>query len=157
MSSELGNVIIATWPKYIAYEKGDAKDSKIADYYNAKSGAVQDPDSFFYLKTGPDIFLMAMAIGVETGNFTALKNSANNIPKSALSDNAIWIMISVALAEEKSNLHTLQNGDEIVRICEEYANYGINKLITMDQAGGTVGDLQKKFEEKFLNLLELNE
>ena len=142
------------WPKYIAYNK---KDTRISDFYSdkGKEGARNKRQSFFYEKTGLDIFLMAMALGKDIGSKTPIPSGgkANNLPTSSLSDTGMWAMISVALSEKDSNLNTLDDGTKIYEICEGYANTGILPLITMDETG-EIGNYQKQFEDKFKKYIE---
>ena len=142
------------WPKYIAYNK---KDTRISDFYSdkGKEGARNKKQSFFYEKTGLDIFLMAMALGKDIGSKTPIPKGgrANNLPTSSLTDATMWAMISVALSEEDSDLNTLTDGKKIYGICEGYANTGILPLITMDETG-EIGNYQKHFEDKFKKYIE---
>ena len=146
--------IRANWPKYIGYNKSNAK---VELYYDdkKKEGAKNKKTSFFYGKTGLDIFLMAMALGKEIGGMTPTPKGgrANNLPTSSLTDAAMWSMISVALSEEDSNLGTLTDGKKIYEICEGYANTGIIPLINLDETG-EIGNYQKHFEDKFKKYIE---
>ena len=141
--------IKANWPRNLSYSSKD----DIKKYYST-FGAVKLPHSFFYEKMAVDIFLMAMAIGKDIGTITPIRGGkVNNLPTQSLTDAAIWAMISIALSEEGSDLNTLEDGTEIFRICEGYANTGINTLITLDNTG-EVGNWAKRFEEKFEKHLE---
>ena len=120
-----------------------------------KDGAKNKKTSFFYGKTGLDIFLMAMALGKDIGSSTPIPKGgkANNLPTSSLTDAAMWAMISVALSEEDSDLDTLTDGKKIYEICEGYANTGILPLITLDETG-EIGNYQSQFEDKFKKYIE---
>ena len=56
----------------------------------------------------------------------------------------VWGMIAVAMAEKDSDLNTLDKGNEMVKICEEYANTGMKTLIVMD---GTPEGMEEKFDD----------
>ena len=156
MSDDIVDVgtIRANWPKYIGYNKSNAK---VELYYDdkKKEGAKNKKTSFFYGKTGLDIFLMAMALGKEIGSMTLTPKGgrANNLPTSSLTDATMWAMISVALSEEDTDLDTLTDGKKIYEICEGYANTGILPLITLDETG-EIGNYQSQFEDKFKKYIE---
>jgi hypothetical protein len=152
-SFDLG-AITGNWAKNIAFEGKADKDGKrrIADYYS-QQGAVKSPSSFFYEKNALDIFLLAMAVGKSYGIRTKLVKKALNLPKNSLTEKQTWAMIAVALAEDESDIFTLKNGTEIYRICEEYANGGIEQVIDWD-IGGVTGDTNRQFREKFEEFLQ---
>ena len=156
MSDDVVDVgtIRANWPKYISYNKSD---TRVELYYDdkKKEGAKNKKTSFFYGKTGLDIFLMAMALGKDIGSKTPIPKGgkANNLPTSSLTDATMWAMISVALSEEDSDLDTLTDGKKIYEICEGYANTGILPLITLDETG-EIGNYQSQFEDKFKKYIE---
>ena len=156
MSDDVVDVgtIRANWPKYIGYNKSN---TKIEIYYDDKKndGAKNKKTSFFYGKTGLDIFLMAMALGKDIGSSTPIPKGgkANNLPTSSLTDATMWAMISVALSEEDTDLDTLTDGKKIYEICEGYANTGILPLITLDETG-EIGNYQSQFEDKFKKYIE---
>ena len=156
MSDDIVDVgtIRANWPKYIGYNKSNAK---VELYYDdkKKEGAKNKKTSFFYGKTALDIFLMAMALGKDIGSKTPIPKGgkANNLPTSSLTDATMWAMISVALSEEDTDLDTLTDGKKIYEICEGYANTGILPLITLDETG-EIGNYQSQFEDKFKKYIE---
>lgn len=146
--------ITGNWPKNLSYEGEDtASGNRIKNYFSSGNGAHKKKESFFYDKTALDIFLMAMSVGKDLGVRTKLKKKQANLPTKTLSENQIWAMISVVLSEENSNLETLEDGNAIFTICEEYANGGIETVMDWDESGET-GNKFKKFIEKFEEKLE---
>ncbi len=144
--------ITGNWPKNISYSSKD----RIKQYYGTITGkgATTQKHSFFYGKNAIDIFLMAMSVGKSLGKLIPITGgTASNIPKTALKDETLWAMVSVVLSTEKSDLDTLKDGREIYRICEGYANGGIETVIDWDETGET-GNLIKRFNEKFESFLD---
>ncbi len=143
--------LIADWPDYLSYDKSD---KQVVDYFNSESGAIKRSESFFYEKHLSDIFLYAMAIGKTLDERKPLKQRSISIPKSVFLEDEVWVMISVAMSTKEADLHTLENQKEkeIARICEEYANAGIYRLIALDRQTG--GDKQRPFELEIEKLIE---
>lgn len=142
--------ITGNWAKNISFSSKD----RIKKYYSNTLGAVTEKHSFFYQKNLIDIFLMAMAVGKSLGALVPLsEGKTSNIPKNVLKEKSLWSMISVVLSEDDSKLDTLKDGNEIYRICEGYANGGIETVIDWDETGET-GNLIKRFEEKFESFLD---
>jgi hypothetical protein len=55
------------------------------------------------------------------------------MPTDALKAEEIWLMTAVALAEPGSTIDILTRPVEIVNICEQYANAGIQVLMELDK------------------------
>lgn len=122
----------AGWPHDLSYDKSN---SKADDFYSSIKGAITEPSSIFYGKRQIDIFLLAMAVGYEEKRRKKVSRHSRSIRRDALSEREVWMMCSVALAEEKT-LDLLANPSHVIQICEEYANGGIDTLIRMDEYGG---------------------
>jgi len=93
----------------------------------------------------PDIFLLSLVLGLKHGKKKKLMNSSNLFRVSELGED-VWIALSIGYAELK-DIHVFENKDgarEAFRVCEEYANSGIEIL----------NDLMKKPSEFTLNLIE---
>lgn len=93
----------------------------------------------------PDIFLLSLVLGLKHGKPKKITNSGNLFRVNELGDD-VWIALSIGYAELK-DLHVFENKDgarEAFRICEEYANAGIDIL----------NDLMKKPSEFTLYLIE---
>ena len=142
--------ITGNWGKNISY---DGKEPRIAEYFGGARKAINNPSSFFYQKTALDIFLLAMAVGKHYGIRKKIENARQNLPKNSLTDKQTWAMIATALAEEKSDIMTLKDGSQIYKICEEYANGGIDEVIDWDEGGSTTNTI-KQFLDKFDEFLD---
>lgn len=95
----------------------------------------------------PDIFLLSLVLGLKYGKRKKLSNSSNLFRiNELLNNNNIWILLSVGYNELKdvSVFETTQGAKEAFKICEEYANSGIDIL----------NDLMKKPSDFVLNLTE---
>jgi len=142
--------ITGNWGKNISYDGGN---EKVLNYFGGSRKAVNSPSSFFYGKTALDIFQLAMAVGKYYGARKKLVNARQNLPKNSLTEKQTWAMIAVALAEEESNIFTLKDGGQIYRICEEYANGGIEMVMDWDETGSNTNTI-KQFLGKFQEFLE---
>ena len=121
------------WPHDMSYDKDNAEAAR---FYGVSGGdgAVGDDTSIFHRKRQVDIFLLAMSIGRAKNNRKKVARPSMSIRRDALTEKEVWIMCSVALAAEK-RLEVLADPARIVRICEEYANGGIDELMRMDKSG----------------------
>ncbi len=138
------------WPFNMSFEQSD---DEIVNFYSTsieREGAVVKKDSFFYKKRQLDIFLLAMAIGVDSGKREKIKKRSNTIRRDALTEKESWWMCAVALSVEPE-LSTLADGKKIVNICEEFANGGIRDLIYLDKNPGIETERYEEFFEKKLN------
>jgi len=98
---------------------------------------------------------MAMAIGRNRDDcrlWNELENAkkVKSMPKSALHEEEIWLMTSIAIAHENST-KVISDPKRIVEICEGYANGGIGVLMSWDGAGTL-----DRYEEEILRLSEKN-
>lgn len=148
MSSELSKKLTIDWPKNMSY---DTSDERISDYFSERVGVVTKRGSIFYKKRLIDVFLFAMALGKQKGLRTPLDKKSISMPTDALKEEEIWLMSSVALSEKESDLDILTKPEEIVKICEEYANTGVKHLIALD-FGTSLSDPLEPYEK----LLEEN-
>ena len=120
------------WPHDMSYDKANDEAAKFYDILGAES-AIGADTSMFYKRRQVDIFLLAMAIGYARKNRKKVARPSMSIRRDALREKEVWMMCSVALAEE-SRLEVLADPPRVVRICEEYANGGINDLMKMDKS-----------------------
>lgn len=135
--------IVADWPDDISY---DSSDDKIKNYYSQSDGAVSKRSSIFHGKRLLDIFMFSLALGKNTGYRTPLNSKSKSMPKEALTEEEIWLMTCIALLEKNGDLNVLTDPREIVNICEEYANTGIRKLLSID-LGSSISDPLAPYEE----------
>jgi hypothetical protein len=141
--------IVADWPEFLSY---DNSDEKIKSFYSEHAGEKTKKSSIFYEKRLLDIFLLAMAIGKQSGGGRLkLASKSRTMPRNALTEEEIWIMTCVAFEEKEGDLNVLSDPKELVNICEEYANAGIRKLMALDY-GSSITDPLEQYE----NLLTKN-
>ena len=93
----------------------------------------------------PEIFLLSLVLGVKHGKKKKLLNSSNLFRINELGNN-VWITLSIGYSELKdtSIFETKEGARMAFKVCEEYANFGIDIL----------NDLMKKPPEFTLNLIE---
>ena len=116
----------------MSYDKANDEAAKFYDI-TSDGSAIGADTSIFYKRRQIDIFLLAMAIGFARKNRKKVTRPSMSIRRDALREKEVWMMCSVALAEE-GRLEVLADPPRVVRICEEYANGGINELIKMDKS-----------------------
>ena len=141
MSKKIAKRIQADWPTHLSFDKSDGS---IEAFYNSVSGRVAEKASIFYGKRQIDIFLLAMAIGVEQKNREKVKKPSDSIRRDALTEKEVWMMCSVALAEEP-RLDILADSKELIMICQEYANGGIKTLMALEKSGSNVSGQYEEF------------
>jgi len=76
------------------------------------------------------IFLYAMAIGWYSKQRIPLKKKKASIPSSSISEKERWLLNAIAVAETR-DIDIIRDGEEVAKIAEEYANYGIDILYNM--------------------------
>ena len=93
----------------------------------------------------PDIFLLSLVLGLKHGKKKKIINSSNLFRVNELGNN-VWITLCIGYSELKdiSVFETKEGAREAFKICEEYANSGIDIL----------NELMKKPSEFTINLLE---
>lgn len=140
MTRQIAKRIQADWPLNLSFDKSD---SDIVDFYSSIKGRIATKHSIFHEKRQIDIFLLAMAIGVEQDNREKLRSPSNSIRRDALTEKETWMMCSVALATNPQ-LDILANSEELIRICQEYANGGIKTLMAWEKSARDITDAYAK-------------
>ncbi len=146
MSKKIAKRIQADWPLHLSFDKSDAN---IENFYSSINGTITEKGSIFYGKKQTDIFLLAMAIGKEEENRVKLKKHSESIRRDALEEKEVWMMCSVALAEE-SSLDILAKSKDLIKICEEYANGGIKTLMAENKRGSDISSPYEDFLEEVI-------
>lgn len=159
--SKKATELISNWPDKISYPSGSEESwGKVATFYSQKDGAISQPGSIFFNKDEKtrllQIFITSMCIGKNRENFLpwdslkGVKPQAN-MPKSALKEDEIWLMTSIAISHHGST-DVVNDPKQIVAICEGYANGGISLLMswdskkTLDEYEKELSDLIKKLK-----------
>ena len=147
MSKKIAKRIQADWPLHLSYDKSDPN---IESFYSSIEGRVTEKASIFHDKRQIDIFLLAMAIGVEQNNREKIKKPSDSIRRDALTEKEVWMMCSVALAEDP-RLGVLADSKELIKICQEYSNGGIKTLMVLEKGGN---DVKGEYEDFLTQAIE---
>ena len=144
MSNKIAMRLQADWPRDMSYDKRDPESEK---FYSTVDGAINERTSIFYGRRQIDIFLLAMSLGYAEENRKKLRQPSRTIRRDALTEKEVWMMCSVALAEEKS-LEVLADPPRVIRICEEYANGGMQTLISVNRRSGSASEPYEELIEE---------
>ena len=93
---------------------------------------VMDDNSIFKSHSKTDVYVMAATLGFYFKESIEVKNKQDLFVSTTLgsdSSEKIWIMKSLAISN--SGLDVLKSMKEIVKICDAYANAGIDRLYQM--------------------------
>jgi len=115
-------------------------EKKKREIYNKLKNSVIFKDT----RGNPDIFLLSLALGLKYGKRKKISNSSNLFRINELR-NDVWITLSIGFSElgDIAVFETKEGARMAFKICEEYANSGIEVL----------NDLMKKPSEFILNLI----
>lgn len=147
--------LTAGWPK-VGYDK---KDERVLQFYAKMSGTVADRKSFFARKKLADVFIFAMALGKNADIKKPYDNKGDrrdtiDMEYIATTPEYVWMMIAIAIEESGGDLTIFDDPKtKIIDVCEQYANYGIQLLMDMEQRVNT-SDPYIGYEEKFEELLD---
>ena len=137
--------IAVEWPPYLSYDKSRGDVDK---FYDGTNGAIKSRDSIFYNRRLIDIFLLALAVGKQIKSRRKLKKPSITLSRDALTPTEIWMMCSVVLADSEADLETVADPKTIVRVCEEYANGGIDIVMNADNRSHT--EFYERMLEEYL-------
>lgn len=145
--------LTAGWPK-VGYDQQD----QVLAFYAKRSGTTTDRKSFFDRKKLADVFIFAMALGKHAGIKKPYDNRRDrrdtiDMEYFAVTPEYIWMMIAIAIEESGGDLTIFEDPKtKIIDVCEQYANYGIQLLMSMEDRAN-VSDPYIGYEEKFEELL----
>lgn len=131
------------FPEYASYE---VDDREIYEDFKTKLS------SFFYKYDYTKIFLAAMALGYIKNERQPLKKRSRTIPTNHFTLEERWMIISVALDQEK-DISILKNEAKILTMAEEYANTGIKYLRSIQEEGILTNPIES-FENELRKKLE---
>lgn len=93
----------------------------------------EDLDSVFRSRTKTHVFVTAASIGYYFKKSTPLPTSKQSLfVSTTLGDDSrylLWIMKSIAISQV--GIEVLKNMRDVMKICQEYANYGIDYLYNL--------------------------
>lgn len=147
MTNAVSRRLQADWPTHMSYDKADPA---VANFYSIIKGTLTENSSIFYNKRQIDIFLLSMALGIEARERKKVSIPSQTIRRDALTEDEVWMMCGVALAEE-GTLDVLADPSRVVRICEEYSNGGIGILMSLNTRSGSMSE---PYEESLEGLLD---
>jgi len=105
----------------------------------------------FYDRTMKDVFVFAAAYGFYYHAREKLKKKKGTIPLSAFSTEDRWLLMSIAIADQKS-IDVLFDIRQVFEIGQEYANGGIT-ILRNAIISGHPGDPHKVMESELRNIL----
>jgi hypothetical protein len=156
MSERSGSIRIKKltydWDKYFAYDVSN-EDHKIFYSQNHPNSAVNDKNSFFYGKILWDVFIYAMAIGKYTNNRKEFSRKTGTIPIEYAKEQHLYSMIGLIFSLSDVDLSILRQPKEIRKICEEYANGGVDVLIEFERTRSPDNPISE-YEKQFLKFLK---
>jgi len=87
-----------------------------------------DENSLFYKHNKTDVFIAAMGFGYFFKESSPVKERQDLFVSTTLSRDSekIWLMKSVAMSQ--CGISVLKSMNDVVKICQEFANSGINRL-----------------------------
>lgn len=135
-------------------ERADANIDKEKVYmYTALT---TEEHSIFYKHHTSDVFVAAAAIGYYEHKSEKLKPGnkyglfiVNNMAKNS---SGYWILKSIGVSQ--LGIDSLKNLREVINLCQDYANYGIEVLYNLHKNSSNE---EQEIVDKMLNILEDNE
>lgn len=165
---DVGRILSVFGSKKVAY---DGNIPEVVEFYSRFKGKTKERTSFFRGATDKDIFIFAMCLGKKKGlknEFTTIidENGKKKIDKRESIDMVyftrdpeyLWMMLATALTETRepeTDEPTLEAFDpnNVLKICQEYANAGIHELMKMEKTTGKT-DPFKDYDKKLVELLD---
>lgn len=99
-------------------------DATYADLYKKLR---ENPDSPFRGQTYADIFLFAMALAKKNGTTPKELATPAKLPAAAFNETMRAFMRSIMI-DERGDVYAIRDNTELRRMCEKYANAGIEML-----------------------------
>ena len=160
---DVSRLLLLFGTKKVAY---DGNIPEVVEMYAKYSGKTKERTSFFSGKTDKDIFIYAMCLGKKSGKQLPFEKKDGKTKKEDNIDMVyfnrnpeyLWMMLATALVDTKDpetgepTLNSL-DPDNVLDICQSYANAGIHELIKMENDVGR-DDPLKSFDKKLSELLE---
>ena len=119
------------FPKNFYY---DAGDPVVNDFYSTieNKSPLSTKSSMFHRLRQRDLFRYSLSLGIHYGKELDFKRKTANIPTEHLHDQDIIAIFSAVFSLKENDLSILQEPKKIQTICENYANYGVRKLIEIN-------------------------
>lgn len=112
----------------------DVNDVDVNNFYsqNENKSPIVTSTSIFYQKRLWDIFRYSLALGVHDERQLDFKRSSATIPTDHMHDQDIVAIFAAVFSVKDVNLEILQEPKKIQTICENFANYGVRKLMLIN-------------------------
>ena len=119
------------FPKNFYY---DVQDSDVNNFYSTieNKSPLSTKSSMFNGLRQWDIFRYSLSLGVYYEKELDFKRVSANIPTEWLHDQDIVAIFSAVFSLKENNLSILNEPKKIQTICENFANYGIRKLMDIN-------------------------
>ncbi len=136
------------------YEVDDAEVNEFYSKIENKSPIVTKSSMFFGLRQW-DIFRYSLALGVYHKKDLDFKRVSANIPTDWLHDQDIIAMFAAVFSSKDVSLEILQDPKKIQIMCENFANYGVRKLIEINSQID-MGNPIKEYESLLTDIISKN-
>ena len=161
---DVSRILLSFGTLKVAY---DGNIPGVSDFYSKFKGGTRDRTSFFAGSTDKDIFIYAMCIGKHKGlKNEFVKGENGKLDRKDHIDmeyfkrdpEYLWMMLATALVDTKDpetrepTLDALEPNN-VLDICQSYANAGIHDLIKMEKDVGK-DDPFRSFDKKLSDLVE---
>ena len=147
-------------PKYFAKNfYYDTSDKEVKDFYSdlSEKSVLKNQNTIFHKKIMWDIFRYSLAIGIKEKQHLDFKRSNGNLPTEFMNDETIVAIFAAMFSLDKVDLSILRDAKKIQTTCENYANYGVRKLIKLINEFEDPQEPMKPYVEKFKEILSNNE
>jgi len=135
----------------------DVDDTEVNDFYSKieNKSPISTKSSMFYGLRQWDIFRYSLSLGVHYGKELDFKRAAAHIPTEWLHDKDIVAMFAAAFSSKDVSLEILQDPKKIQTICENFANYGVRKLMEINSQID-MGNPVKEYESLLTDTISKN-
>ena len=140
------------WDKFFAYDTSN-EEHKLFYSQSHPTSAVNDKHSIFYGKLLWDVFTYAMAIGKYTNSRKEFNRKTGTIPIEYAKEQHLYSMLGLVFSLKEVGLSILKQPKEIRKICEEYANGGVEKLIEFERTRDPDNPISE-YEKEFMKFLK---
>ena len=147
-------------PKYFAPNfYYDTNDKEVNDFYSelSQESAIKNQNTIFHKKIMWDIFRYSLSIGIREGKELDFKRSKANLPTDYMNDETKVAIFVAMFSLDDVDLSILKDPKKIQTTCENYANYGVRKLIKLVNDIEDPSEPSKPYVEKFKELVSMKE
>ena len=112
----------------------DVEDSDVDDFYSTvrDKSPLHTKSSMFHGLRQWDVFRYSLSLGMYYEKELDFKRKSAHIPTEHLHDQDIVAIFSAVFSLKDNDLSLLHEPKKIQTICENYANYGVRKLMEIN-------------------------